>query len=537
MANSMHADLVILGGNVITVDSAKSRAQAIAVKFGRILAVGQDNELEPLVGTDTRVVDAHGKTIIPGFNDAHCHVLSAGRAHFLVNCGPTVVKSIAEIKKAITEKAKTTPEGEWIVGFGYDDTKIMENRYLNRNDLDEVTEAHPVWVRHVSGHIATTNSVGLKMGNLTQDSTDPVGGRYGRDKTTGELNGVIYESAQKQFASGDNPLIPHPKLEQDREAIKWICNEAASIGLTSFTDAHVDTTMFRAYQVALASGELTIRTNMLLTVDELDQFVAAGLRTGLGNDMLRVGGIKIFGDGAISGRTAYMSEPYEGSTDDYGMLAIAPDVLEEQIMTAHKAGFQVGVHANGDTIINMTLDAYEKALKAYPRKNSRHRLEHGTVVNPKILAKIKRLGVIVLPFGPYIYYHGEKMKYYGTKRLSMMFAHRSFLNMGIPIGGSSDHTCAPWSPLIGIQSCVTRKSHTGEVLGPEQRVSPEEAIWIYTMGSAYTSFEENIKGSIKVGKLADLVLLDKDPTKVDPDTIKDIPITATIVGGEFVYEK
>jgi len=153
------------------------------------------------------------------------------------------------------------------------------------------------------------------------------------------------------------------------------------------------------------------------------------------------------------------------------------------------------------------------------------------------LARMKRLGVVVLPFGSYIYYHGEKMKYYGAKRLSMMFAHRSFLDMGIPVGGSSDHTCAPWFPLAGIQSCVTRKSYTGEVLGPEQRVSPEEAIWIYTIGSAYTSFEEKIKGSIEVGKLADLVLLDKDPTKVDPDTIKDIPITATIVGGEFVYEK
>ena len=536
MVNSIHADLVILGGNVITVDSIKPRAQAIAVKFGRVLAVGQDDELKPLVGPDTRVVDARGKTIIPGLNDAHCHVLSAGRSHFQVNCGPTVVKSIAEIKKAIAEKAKTTSKGEWIVGLGYDDTKVEENWYLNRNDLDEVTKEHPVWVRHVGGHMSTTNSVGLKIANLTKDTADPVGGRYGRDKATGELNGVIYESAQHQFARGDNPLIPHPKPEQDREAIKWVCKEAASIGLTSFTDAHVDPIMFRSYQAALAAGELTIRTYLLLGVEKLDDLIATGLQTGLGNNMLRVGGIKIVGDGAISGRTAYLSEPYEGSTDDYGILAIAPDVLEERVMTAHKAGFQVGVHANGDAIINMTLDAYEKALKTYPRENSRHRLEHGTVVNPGILDRMKRLGVVVLPFGSYIYYHGEKMKYYGAKRLSMMFAHRSFLDMGIPVGGSSDHTCAPWFPLAGIQSCVTRRSHTGEVLGQEQRVSPEEAIWIYTMGSAFASFEEKIKGSIEVGKLADLVLLDKDPTKVDPDTIKDIPIMATIVGGGFVYD-
>jgi predicted amidohydrolase YtcJ len=242
------------------------------------------------------------------------------------------------------------------------------------------------------------------------------------------------------------------------------------------------------------------------------------------------------GDGAIAGRTAYLSVPYEGTTDDYGILAIATDVLEERVMTAHKAGFQVAVHANGDRIINMTLDAYEKALRAHPREDHRHRLEHGTVVNPEILARMKRLGVAVLPFGSYIYYHGEKMRFYGEKRLSMMFAHRSFLDNGIIVGGSSDHQCAPWPPLAGIQSCVTRKSHTGELLGPEQRVTPEEALWIYTMGSAYTSFEEKIKGSVEVGKLADLVILGEDLTQVDPETIKDIPVMATMVGGAFVYE-
>ena len=531
-----NADMVILGGNVITVDPANPRAQAVAVKFGRILAVGEDDEIRRLAGSDTRVVDASGMTVIPGLNDAHCHVLPTGRSHFLVNCGPDVVSSIAEIKRLVAERTRTTPKGEWIVGFGYDDTKMAEDWYLNRADLDEVATEHPALIRHVGGHMSTANSAGLRLADLTRDSADPVGGKFGRDPGSGELNGVIYETAQRVFHRGSSPLIPRPTPEQDREAIRWVCRQAASIGLTSFTDASVDPLGFASYQAALASGDLIIRTYLLLGVDFLDSFVKAGLQTGLGNDMLRVGAIKIVGDGAIAGRTAYLSEPYEGTTDDYGILAIAPDALEERVMAAHRAGFQVAVHANGDRIIDMTLDAYEKALRAFPREDHRHRLEHGTVVNPEILARMKRLGVAVLPFGSYIYYHGEKMRFYGDKRLAMMFAHRSFLDNGIAVGGSSDHQCAPWPPLAGIQSCVTRKSHTGELLGPEQRVTPEEALWIYTMGSAYTSFEEKSKGSVEVGKLADLVFLDNDPTQADPETIKDIQVKATLVGGGFVYE-
>lgn len=537
MVGSNDADLVIVGGNVITVDPARPRAQAVAVKFGKVLAVGQDDEVKPLIGNNTRVINASGKTVIPGLNDAHCHVLTTGRSHLLVDCGPDAVSSIAEIKKAIAEKTQTTPKGEWIVGFGYDDTKMIEDWYLNRADLDEVTTEHPVWVSHVGGHMSTTNSVGLRMARLTRESVDPVGGRYGRDPVTSELNGVIYEAAQRMFRMGSSSLIPRPTPDQDGEAIRWVCKEAASIGLTSFTDANVDVTAFQSYQVALASGDLSIRTHMLLGVDSLDDFIGAGMRTGLGNDLLRVGAIKIVGDGAIAGRTAFLSEPYEGSEDDYGILAIAPEVLEERVMTAHKAGFQVAVHANGDRIINMTLDAFEKALQAYPRENHRHRIEHGTVITPEILTRMQRLGVVVLPFGSYIYYHAEKMRFYGEKRLSMMFAHRSFLDNGIPVGGSSDHPCAPWFPLAGIQSCVTRRGHNGELLGSQQQVTPEQALWIYTMGSAYTSFEENIKGSIEVGKLADFVLLGEDLTRMDSESIKDIPITATIVGGESVYEK
>ncbi len=535
MVDNPQADLIITGGNVITMDTAMPGAQAVAVKFGRILAVGADAEVKRLTGAGTKVMDARGKTIIPGLNDAHCHALGlGGRGHFLVDCGPTVMKSIADIRKAIASKADATPEGKWVIGHQYDDTKMVEGRYLDRKDLDEASPDHPAWVRHIGGHMSTTNTVGLKLAKLTKGTPDPVGGRFGHDPLTGELNGVIYETAQGIFTRGKTPLMPPPTVEEDRAAIKWVCGYANSLGLTSFTEASTDGLMFRAYQAAYAAGELTARAYLLLPVDNLDHLIAIGLRTGMGDDMLRVGAIKILGDGAIAGRTAYLSEPYTGTRDDYGILAIDPEYLEERVMTAHRAGFQIGVHANGDRTINMTLDAYEKAMQAYPRPDPRHRIEHGTVVNPEIIARMKKLGVVVLPFGSYIYYHGEKMKYYGS-RISMMFAHGSFLKNGIIVGGSSDYTCAPFPPLAGIQACVTRRSHTGEELGPEQKISVGQAIWVYTMGSAYTSFEENIKGSITPGKLADMTILSQDPTKVDPYTIKDIPVTTTILGGRVVY--
>jgi predicted amidohydrolase YtcJ len=531
MINNGQADLAITGGNVITVNPAAPRAQAVAVKFGRILMVGNDSEIGPLIGAATKVIDGRGRTVIPGLNDAHCHALGlGGRGHFLVDCGPTLMKSLADIKRTIAGKGAVTPAGKWIVGYQYDDTKMVENRFLNRDDLDEVSPNHPVWIQHVGGHMSTTNSAALKMAGLTKDTPDPVGGKYGRDPITGDLNGIVYETAQYQV----NHFIPQPTVEEDREAIKWVCQYAHSLGLTSFTEASTSAPLFRAYQAAYGNGELTARVYLLLSVDNLDHMIAIGLRTGLGDDMLRIGAIKIVGDGAIAGRTAYLSEPYSGSKDDFGILALTQEFLEERVMTAHKAGFQIGVHANGDKIINMTLDAYEKAMKAYPRPDPRHRLEHGTIVNPNIIARIKKLGVVVVPFGSYIYYHGEKMKFYG-QRISMMFAHGSFLKNGIVVGGSSDYTCAPFPPLSGIQACVTRGSHAGEVLGAEQKISVEQALWVYTMGSAYASFEENKKGSIQSGKLADMTILGKDPMKVDPLSIKDIPITTTIVGGKIVY--
>ena len=261
----------------------------------------------------------------------------------------------------------------------------------------------------------------------------------------------------------------------------------------------------------------------------------SGIRTGFGDERLRVGGIKMVADWAIAARTAYLSEPYVGSPCEHGILAMSPDEIEERVMEIHQAGFQVCIHANGDATIDMVLSAYEKAQAAFPRQDPRHRLEHCTLVNPDLLTRMKALGCVATPFCTCVYYHGEKMPFYGEDRLKWMFAQRSFMDYGITATGATDYPSGPYEPLLGIQSCVTRTDSNGQSWGLNQRISVEEALKVYTINGAYASFEESIKGSIEAGKLADLVVLGADPTKVDPFTIKDIPIERTIVGGETVF--
>jgi len=318
--------------------------------------------------------------------------------------------------------------------------------------------------------------------------------------------------------------------------VRLASDRYVAAGLTSVNDALVSAQTIETYQEALKTGDLKVRVYMVIAIEYLPHLQALKLRTGYGNEWLRFGGVKILADGGIAGRTAYLNEPYIG-TNDRGIFAIESEAaLHELIRKGHEAGYQVCVHANGDRTIEMALNGFEKALAASPRKNHRHRLEHCTVVNPALLKRIKKNSMVVTPFGSYIYFHGEKMNpCYGSKRVAMMFAHRSFLDYGIRVCGASDNPCGPYEPLLAIQSCVTRKSSAGEILGENQRISVEEAIRLYTLGSAYASFEENIKGSITPGKLADLVVLDEDPRKVNPEEIKNIPVAMTIVGGEVRY--
>ena len=527
----LKADTIIRNTNIITMDTRQPHAEAAAILDGKFIGVGSAAELTNLVGPNTRVLDLTGKTVLPGFIDAHIHVLNSGIRHVMAaDCD---LPTITAIQTALRERVETTAPGQWVQGFKFDDTKTVENRFLFREDLDAVSTFHPIMVSHRAGHIYYLNTMALEAAGFTRDTPDPFGGRLGRDPDTGELNGVVYERAIEPVRFG---LIPSDTPEIRREGLRTICRMLTQAGLTSVHDARVVRDEFVTYQEGRDAGELSMRVYALMYHQHFQALREAGLKTGFGDDMLRMGGIKMVADGAIAARTAYLSEPYVGSDCDHGILAMSAEEIEENVMEMHRAGFQVCIHANGDLTIEMVLNAYEKAQAADPRPNPRHRVEHCTLVNPEILSKMRRLGTIATPFCTYVYHHGEKMPFYGEERLQWMFAQRSFLDYGVVATGATDYPPGPFEPLLGIQSCVTRTDSRGNEWGPNQKVTVEEALRIYTRHSAYASFEEATKGSIEVGKLADLVVLGADPSQVDPMTIKDIPVERTIVGGKTVYE-
>ena len=527
----LKADTIIRNANIITMDPRQPRAQAVAILDGKFIGVGSAAELTNLVGPNTRELDLTGKTVLPGFIDAHIHVLNSGIRHVMAaDCD---LPTITAIQTALRERVETTAPGQWVQGFKFDDTKTVENRFLFREDLDAVSTFHPIMVSHRAGHIYYLNTVALEAAGFTRDTPDPFGGRLGRDPDTGELNGVVYERAIEPVRFG---LIPSDTPEIRREGLRTICRMLTQAGLTSVHDARVVRDEFVTYQEGRDAGELSMRVYALMYYPHFPSLREAGFKTGFGDNMLRLGGIKMVADGAIAARTAYLSEPYIGSDCDHGILAMSAEEIEENVMEMHRAGFQVCIHANGDLTIDMVLNAYEKAQAADPRPNPRHRIEHCTLVNPEILGKMRRLGAIATPFCTYVYHHGEKMPFYGEERLQWMFAQRSFLDYGVVATGATDYPPGPFEPLLGIQTCVTRTDSRGKEWGPNQKVTVEEALRIYTRHSAYASFEEATKGSIEMGKLADLVVLGADPTQVDPMTIKDIPVERTIVGGKTVYE-
>ena len=533
--SSGKAETVIKNANIMTMDTNRPRAQAVAMTHGRFAGVGSNEDMEGLIGPETNLIDVGGKTVLPGFIDGHIHVLSSGVKH--VNMADCDVRTLTEIQAGLKERAAKTPAGGWVQGFKFDDTKTdrtssNEGRHLYREDLDAVTTDHPMMVAHRGGHVFYMNSAGLEAGGYNDESEDPPGGRLGRDPDTGKLNGIVYERAIDHIRFG---LIPVDTDEIRREGLRTICNMLNEVGLTSVHDARVTAEEFQTYQDGKAAGELSLRVYALMWYPQFPALKDAGIKTGLGDDLLRVGGIKMVADGAISTRTAYLSEPYEGSSCDHGILAMEADEIEQQVMDMHKAGFQVCIHANGDSTIDLVLTAYEKAQKAYPRSDTRHRIEHCTLINPELLARMKAGGVVATPFCTFVYHHGEKMRYYGEKRLEWMFAQRSFIDAGVMSTGATDYPPGPFEPLLGIQSCVTRIDSTGKEWGINQRISVEEALRLYTLNGAYASFEENIKGSVEIGKLADLVVLGSDPTKIDPMGIKDIKIQQTILGGRTVY--
>jgi predicted amidohydrolase YtcJ len=532
----MFADLVIQNGKIITMDESESVAEAMAIKFGQLVFVGDNTSVQSFIGNDTEVVDLKGRTVIPGLIDSHAHFMDVGSARMIyVDLSEEAgAHRIADIQDRLRERAAKTPKGEWVFGYQEDDSKLEEKRHPTRWELDEASTDHPIIVTTVGGHFWMANSKAFELAGVTKDTPDPVGGKFDRDPETGDIIGYLHEEAYNVLRP-DGP--PDPTREQSYSGAKQILEECASVGLTCVYDL-VDRPEMRAAIDLKNSDELPIRMRMDVIIDLVPELDKLGIYRGLGDDWLRICGVKFFFDGAISARTAAVSEPYLNKPDFYGVFATTEEIARKTLTEAYKKGYRISAHANGDRAIDLYLDIIEELQNEYPREDPRNRDIHCTVVNPRIVKRIKKLGILPTIFGPYAYYHGDKLiPSFGEKRLEWMFAARSFLDAGVIIAAHSDHPCAPFPPLMAIHALVNRTTKAGNPIGRSQKISVIEALKLYTTHAAYHQFDEGKLGSLEVGKLADFVILSDDILSVPTDTIIDIKVDMTVIDGKIVFAR
>jgi predicted amidohydrolase YtcJ len=522
-------ETVLYNGNIWTVDEAQPRAQAVAISGGRLVAVGSNDDVLRLATARTRKIDLAFKSVLPGFNDAHAHPVESGVEHLRkVACDKD---SIEKIQASLHERASQTPPGQWVLGFLYDDGKTP--RPLNRHDLDEAVSDRPVLVQHRGGHTAFVNSVALKLAQVSDQTPDPPGGRFEHD-ASGHLTGFVGDAAAQVFLK----LIPQTNTRDDyRQGVALISKLFTSKGVTSACDADAAPEAVQGYQDARDAGELALRVYCHITAHALDRFMDAGMHTGFGDEWVRIGGVKQYADGSISERTAWLSKPYIGIGSNYvGLQLASSEQLYETGRKAHAAGWQLATHANGDLAIDRILGVYEQIQKELPKKDPRFRIEHCTLLTEPLIQRMRALQVIPAPFSCYVYFHGDVMHFYGQERTQQMFPMRSFLDAGLRPTDSSDYTASPSHPMMWLQSQLTRTDIQGNVWGANQRITLQEAIRCGTVNGAYAAFEEDRKGAIQPGQLADLVVLSQDPFKADPSELLKIQVERTMVGGSWKYQ-
>ena len=509
------ADLILHHANIITLDESKPGATAVAIRGQRIAAVGSDSDLLSQKGPKTELIDCRGKTVVPGFNDAHCHPIALAASLVGVDCGPAAVRSIADIQQAIRQRASQTPKGRWIRATGYNEFYLSEKRHPNRRDLDKAAPEHPIKLSHRSGHACALNSKAMELLAITSETEEPEGGMMERDLDTGEPNGLLFE--MNTFVDSRIPPITDDELET---GIK-LANEAfLANGITSIQDATWNNTAGRWQLLRRLKerGALLPRVSMMTGADALEE--RSSFSQGDLADHLRLGPVKII----IQTATGSLSPPQ--------------DELNQLVLRAHRMGLQLAFHVDERETLEAALTALEDALSRSPRSGHRHRMEHCSVCPPHLMKRLKETGATVVTQPPFIYYSGER--YLATvppDDLQWLYAIGSLRASGIRQAASSDAPVVPFNPLVGICAAVTRKAASGQDLLPHESISPLEALKSYTIDAAHAGFEETSKGSVSAGKLADLAVLSDDPVAVPPDQIREIEVLTTILDGKAVWQK
>ena len=535
------ADLALVNGKVITVDPAFSVVEAVAVKDGRIQAVGATEDIRELVGEGTEVIDLKGGTVMPGLIDSHLHVVGTGTALQMINCRTPPMMSIEDMKKAVAEKVRQAKPGEWIQGRGWDQAKLEEHRNPTRWDLDEVSPDNPVVLTRTCGHLLVANSAALRIAGVTGETRDPLGGRIVRDEDE-EPTGMLEESPAMNLVRLHVPAVGIPET---MNAIRTACRAFNEAGITSVIDAGNTEDEMVAYQLLRERGDLTCRVNVMLRAIQEGEPIEESLRrvdgfpmvTEMGDELFRFQGLKILIDGGVGGRTALLREPYEGTPENVGILTLPEKNLQRLVDAANLRGMLCGVHCAGGKAMDIVLEAYRRTNKLKPIKGRRFYLIHAYQPSEDNFKTCRELEVAVASQPSFLYYLGES--YYenvGPKRSEWLKPHRAWIDNGVMVAGGTDSPVTPYLPFPSLWAAVARRTEVkGTQMGTEQRVTREEAIRMYTVNGAYLSFEEGIKGSLEPGKLADMVILDRDILTCPVDDIKDTKVLRTFLGGVTVH--
>ncbi len=543
------ADLVFVNGRVITVNSRDDIAEAVALAGNRIVRVGSDQAVRELVGNRTRVIDLAGRALTPAFVENHMHIPNAAENRHWVECSPEAVSSIEELVARVAERVNKTPLGEWVLGWGFDHHRLKERRYPTRHDLDPVSPTHPVALRHRESMSWTCNTVALRKMGVQDDTPDPPGGPMLRDEHGAPL-GPMWDNCRVVYIF---PAIPRPTIEQQVEGYRWVCQYLNRLGIGSADEAairHADE--LQAWQILHDSGGLTTRLYLNIypvygsgweTDTAAYELFRSGLRTGFGDDWLRLGPAVIGVDGGVQGQTAALFEPYSNDPEEKfrGSFRVSPEMADEFCLEAHRAGYQIAAIPHGDHAIAITLDAIEKAMRAYPRPDPRHRLEHAYLWNAETIERAARLKIIYNGQPPILEVLGEAgtIEPWGEARSQFAFPFRSLLERGVVCSGGSDMPIVTSDPLLGVDCLVNRRldpGPSGRVLNEGERLSVPEAIRVYTYNGAYAHFEERSKGSIEEGKLADLAVLSRDILATPTEEIRHLTVDVTVVDGTVVHE-
>ena len=541
------ADVIFTHGNVYTgvpvmsAFKAIKRAEAIAVRGDRIEAVGENAEILKLKGPDTQIIDLGGHFVMPGFNDAHAHLMDGGFEKMNVNL--VGVKSLDEFRERIRAKLNTAAPGDWILGDGWDENLWPVRALPSRWDIDEITTDHPVFLGRVDGHIAVANSRALQLASITIASRDPKGGKIDRD-ANGQPNGILRETARQAVEDA----VPKPTHDKRRQAMELALAEAASWGVTSVQDNSGSWEDFQVLEELEKAGKLTARISEWLPFDDpVDKLDEKRKSHPASDNMLHTGMLKGFMDGSLGSHTAAMIEPYFDDPKNYGLPRYDAPKLNEMTKERVLAGFQIGYHAIGDRGVQMALDAFADAEKAAKEKkvkaanggdDYRWRIEHAQVVTPLEIVKFRDLKVIASMQPSHVLTDMQWAEArLGSKRAEHSYAWAEFLKRGVTLAFGTDFPVEPISPFRGLYAATTRTSESGkQQYYPDQKISMDQAIAAYTTGSAFAEFAEKEKGLMIPGMLADFVVLDRDVTAVVPQKLLQTKVLRTVVGGKTVYE-